>query len=79
MDINDEKAAPAPKPRWLWLAVAFLVPPVGIILGVLHRRRDDGASRDFARAVTAAALFGLAALVILYVVWFAVLGAADLL
>lgn len=77
--MNDGAASSVPKRKGLLVAVAFLVPPVGIIWGLTARRREDAAGKEFAAKVLAAAIFGLFVLVVLYVIWFAVLGAAGLL
>lgn len=59
--------------------ISFVLPVVGIILGILYRRREHPASLDFAKKTTIAAVAGLLACVVFYVVWFFVLGAADLM
>ncbi|UCH78807.1 MAG: hypothetical protein JSU81_02335 [Candidatus Coatesbacteria bacterium] len=75
--MNEEKATL--EPRWLWYLVSFVLPVVGIILGILYRRRENPASRDFAKKTTIAAIVGIVACVVFYVVWFFVFGAAELM
>jgi len=72
--MSDEKLTPTPK--WLFLLLSYLLPPVGIILGIRYRRKDEAASRDFGAQAIAAAVLGLTSCAVLYAVWFIVLGAA---
>jgi hypothetical protein len=72
--MNEEKAAL--EPRWLWYAVSFILPVVGIILGILYRRKETPESKDFGKKAIIAAVAGVAACLLLYAVWLFVLGAA---
>jgi hypothetical protein len=75
--VAEEKTSP--KPRWLWYIISFILPVVGFILGVLYRRKDAAESRDFGKKATLAAVLGVVGCILLYVVWFVVLGAAEFL
>lgn len=59
--------------------MSFLIPIVGILLGIMHRRREEEENKKFGRKALTAGIAGLATCVVLYVVWFAVLGAADII
>jgi hypothetical protein len=67
------------RPLWLWLFISFILPVVGIILGILYRRKDAPESKDFGKKTTVAAILGVLGCVIFYIVWFAVLGAAKIM
>lgn len=53
------------------------MPVVGIILGIIYRRKEAPESRDFGKKTTIAAVAGIVACCVLYAVWFFVLGAAE--
>jgi hypothetical protein len=65
------------EPKWLWYAISFILPVVGIILGIIYRRKEEFESRDFGKKTIIAAVAGLVAICALYAVWFYVLGAAE--
>jgi uncharacterized membrane protein len=67
------------EPKWLWYLISFILPVVGLILGILYRRKGHPESADFAKKTTIAAILGLVACVACYVVYFVVFGAAELL
>jgi len=75
--MNQEKTALEPK--WLWYIVSFVLPVVGLILGILYRRKAHPESADFAKKTTVAAVLGIVACIVCYVVWFFVFGAAEFL
>ena len=75
--MNEEKTALEPK--WLWYIISFILPVVGLILGILYRRKGHPESADFAKKTTLAAVLGIVACVAFYVVWFFVFGAAELM
>lgn len=66
-------------PLWLWLVLSFILPVVGIILGLLYRNKPAPESKDFGTKTLIAGILGIITCVITYVVWFAVLGAAGFL
>ncbi|MEE9457844.1 MAG: hypothetical protein V3W11_11935 [bacterium] len=65
------------EPRWLWYAVSFILPVVGIILGIIYRRKEAPESKEFGKKTTIAAIIGIVACLIFYIVWLFVLGAAE--
>ncbi len=65
------------EPKWLWYVISFILPVVGIILGVLYRGKEAPESKDFGKKTIIAAIVGLAACLALYIVWLFVLGAAE--
>lgn len=73
--MTEEKTAL--EPRWLWYAVSFILPAVGIILGILYRRKEAPESKDFGKKATIAAIVGVVACLAVYIVWLFVLGAAE--
>jgi hypothetical protein len=75
--MNEERTALEPK--WLWYLISFILPVVGLILGILYRRKGHPESADFAKKTTIAAILGLVAYLACYVVYFFVFGAAELL
>jgi len=72
--MTEEKTAL--EPRWLWYAVSFILPVVGIILGILYRRKEAPESKDFGKKTVIAAIAGVVACLAFYAVWLFVLGAA---
>lgn len=72
--MTEEKTAL--EPRWLWYTVSFILPVVGIILGILYRRKETPESKDFGKRTITAAVAGVAACLLFYVIWLFVLGAA---
>jgi len=66
-------------PLWLWLLLSFILPVVGIILGLTYRSKPAPESKDFGKKALIAGILGIVTCVILYVVWFAVLGASGFL
>lgn len=75
--MNEERTALEPK--WLWYLISFILPVVGLILGILYRRKGHPESADFAKKTTIAAILGLVACIACYVVYFVVFGAAEML
>lgn len=75
--MNEERTALEPK--WLWYLISFILPVVGLILGILYRRKGHPESADFAKKTTIAAISGLVACIACYVVYFVVFGAAEML
>ncbi|HUV86984.1 MAG TPA: hypothetical protein VMX79_07710 [bacterium] len=65
------------EPRWLWYAISFILPVVGIILGIIYRRKEAPESLDFGKKTVIAAVAGIVACCALYAVWFFVLGAVE--
>ncbi len=72
--MTEEKTAL--EPRWLWYLVSFILPVVGIILGILYRRKEIPESKDFGKKTIIAAVAGVVACLLFYGVWLFVLGAA---
>lgn len=73
--MTEEKTAL--EPRWLWYAISFILPVVGIILGILYRRKETPESKDFGKKTIIAAIVGVLACLTVYIVWLFVLGAAE--
>jgi len=67
------------EPRWLWYFIGFIIPVVGIILGIMYRRKEAPESQAFGKSELVAGILGVVACVVLYVAWFFVLGAAGAL
>jgi hypothetical protein len=65
------------EPRWLLYALSFILPVVGIILGINYGRREAPESKQFGKKATVAAILGVFAYCALYAVFFIVLGAAE--
>lgn len=65
------------EPRWLWYALSFILPVVGIILGINYGRREAPESKRFGKKATVAAILGVFAYCALYAIFFIVLGAAE--
>ena len=65
------------EPRWLWYAVSFILPVVGIILGIIYRSKEAPESREFGKKTIIAGVAGIVTCCALYAVWFFVLGAAE--
>jgi hypothetical protein len=65
------------EPKWLWYVISFILPVVGLILGILYRRKDAPESRDFGKKAIIAGVAGIVACCTIYIVWFFVLGAAE--
>jgi|GEM_PF-2459278 prolipoprotein diacylglyceryltransferase len=65
------------EPQSLWYALSFIVPVVGIILGINYGRREAPESKRFGKKATVAAILGVLAYCALYAVFFIVLGAAK--
>jgi bacteriorhodopsin len=65
------------EPRWLWYAISFILPVVGILLGIIYRRKELPESKEFGKRTTIAAIVGVVACLTFYVVWLFVLGAAE--
>ncbi len=67
------------EPAWLWYFLSFVIPVVGIILGLRYRRRAAPESREFGKKTIIAAVLGVIACLGFYLVWFIILGAAEVL
>lgn len=65
--VNGEKP---PEPRWLFYILSFVIPIVGIILGVIYLTKDDLESKDFGKKCIIAAVLFIIACCVCYILYF---------
>ena len=73
-----QKGGEPPKPAWLFYVLSFVVPLVGFILGAVYLGKHCDESKEFGKKCLIAAVGSIVICIFCNVLYFLILGAADL-
>jgi hypothetical protein len=70
--VGTEDGDRPPEPRWFWFALSFVIPIMGVILGILYSGKPDPAAKRFGKnclLAAAAAIVAAGCCGVLYVLF----------
>jgi hypothetical protein len=67
------------EPKVLWYILSFIIPLLGIILGIIYMQKPEPEVKAFGKNCLIAAIVAIILCILCYVVWFVILGGTALL
>lgn len=56
------------EPKWLWYVLSFIVPLVGIILGIIYMQKPEPEVKKFGKTCLIVAIISVVACIVCYVI-----------
>jgi len=75
---NGEANKPL-EPKWLWYVLSFIIPLLGIILGIIYLKKPEADVKAFGKTCLIVAIISIVLWCVCWIIWALVLGGMSAL